>query len=110
MYHYIINYIKLALISLIRDDSWALCERKGYLLRGFFTIGRNFLADIGEGECCKPTSHPEEDGQCRDINVDFTADGTKQCPDGMFLKGLYKTTCSTIDCLTRIRCCRMLPG
>ena len=42
--------------------------------------------------------------------MDFTSDGTKQCPEGFFLKGLYRTTCSTINCLTRIRCCRMIPG
>ncbi|XP_022803230.1 uncharacterized protein LOC111340621 [Stylophora pistillata] len=96
--------------DLQRHDSWALCENPGYLLRGFFTVGRNFLADIGEGVCCKPVSHPDQDGPCRDITVNFIADGMKRCPNGMFLKGLYKTRCSTIDCLTQIRCCELIPG
>ena len=87
-----------------------MCERPGYHLRGFFTVGRNFLADIGEGVCCKPESHPDQDGPHSDINVNFTTDGMKQCPNGMFLKGLYKTTCSTIDCLTKIRCSELIPG
>ena len=68
------------------------------------------MADIGEGVCCKPESHPDQDGPYRDINVNFTEDGMKQCPNGMFLKGLYKTTCSTIDCLTKIRCSELIPG
>ncbi|KAJ7388760.1 hypothetical protein OS493_035870 [Desmophyllum pertusum] len=95
--------------ALSRQDSWATCQRKGYLFHGFFTVGRNFLADIGMGQCCKPSSHPDEDGSCSEVNVDFTADGTKQCPDDTFMKGIYKTKCSTIDCLTRIRCCTMVP-
>lgn len=96
--------------TLNRDDVWATCLRDGYFFHGFFTVGRNFLADIGQGQCCKPDSHPDQDGPCRDFDVDFTEDGTEQCPDGFFMKGLYKAKCSTIDCLTQIRCCRMVPG
>ncbi|KAL9968789.1 hypothetical protein ACROYT_G020914 [Oculina patagonica] len=96
--------------TLQSDDVWAECK-PGYFFHGFFTVGRNFLADIGQGQCCKPASAPEEyAGNCVDVDVDFTQDGTKQCPDGFFMKGLYKAKCSTIACLTQIRCCRMRPG
>lgn len=97
-------------ILLLRHNSWAICEQPGYFIHGFFTVGPNFLSDIGKAQCCKPSSHPEENRGCRDVNVDFTVDGTKACPQGSFLKGFYKTTCSTINCLTQIRCCEMVPG
>lgn len=103
-------FFRFISFSLFRDDVWATCLRDGYFFHGFFTVGRNFLADIGQGQCCKPDSHPDQDGPCRDVDVDFTEDGTEQCPDGFFMKGLYKAKCSTIDCLTQIRCCRMVPG
>ena len=95
--------------SLTSHDSWVTCKT-GYLVHGFFTTGPNFLSDIGMAQCCKPSSHPEEDRTCNDKQVDFKVDGTKECDEGFFLKGLKKSFCSTIDCLTGIRCCRMVPG
>ncbi|XP_078375584.1 coadhesin-like [Oculina patagonica] len=96
-----------------RNEVWAECK-PGYFFHGFFTVGPNFLSDIGQGQCCKPASAPEEyAGNCEEIDVDFTQDGTKRCSDGLFMKGLYKRAnchANTIDCLTQIRCCRMRPG
>ena len=65
------------------------------------------MADIGEGVCCKPESHPDQDGPYTDINVNFTEDGMKQCPNGTFLKGLYKTKCidSRLACYAFLERC-----
>jgi len=97
--------------SFFSKNNWdATCKRNGYLIHGLFIAGPNWLYDIQKGHCCKPTSHPDQDGACQDIDVDFKADGTKQCPLGFFLKGIYKSNCTTIECLTKIRCCRMIAG
>ena len=76
---------------------------------GFTTVGGEFVTDIEKGLCCKPKGGPDTDGECRDIDVDFTKARMNDCPSGFILKG-YQFTCSTMECLNKFRCCKMESG
>ena len=72
----------------------------------------NYLHNIEEGQCCKPSDGPSEYGDCYNANVwtEFNWDkkGMVSCGrHGYYITGLYRSSCNLVYCIEEFKCCKM---
>ncbi|XP_059149567.1 uncharacterized protein LOC131936552 [Physella acuta] len=91
---------------------WVSCPA-GFFLHGLVRSGsgNGQLHNIEEGRCSKPTEHPRRYGECYEESVAscFLNGGLCGCREGYFVTGLYRDSCSRLECLEKLKCCKMLP-
>ena len=98
--------------SLFRSYVWAQCSR-GYFLEGFHISDAQHLSDITTGRCCRPQNHPLTYDHCyeEDITHSFDHQGWTKCKRlGYYITGIYKSSCDTLSCIEKLKCCRMARG
>lgn len=89
---------------------WGSCPA-GFFLHGLVRSGsgNGQLHNIEEGRCSKPAEHPRRYGECYEENVAscFLNGGLCACREGFFITALYRDSCGRLECLQKLRCCKM---
>ncbi|XP_078352100.1 thrombospondin-2-like [Oculina patagonica] len=91
------------------NDIWALCPN-GYYMEGMYRTDDSNLYNIEEAKCCRPQNHPDSYEDCydEDVGISFDKKGWSECKQaGYYMTGVYKSTCESIYCIEKFRCCRM---
>ncbi|KAL9952095.1 hypothetical protein ACROYT_G039302 [Oculina patagonica] len=91
------------------NNKWALCPN-GYYMEGMYRTDGSNLYNIEEAKCCRPQNHPDSYDHCydEDVSASFDNKGWSECKQaGYYMTGVYKSTCESIYCIEKFKCCRM---
>ena len=61
--------------------------------------------------CCRPRKFENLTKDCydEDVRKSLAEKGWSKCRDWYYMVGVYKGFCNELNCIERIRCCRMTP-
>jgi hypothetical protein len=92
------------------NDPGEVTCKEGYFVTGIYRVAgldlhNDHIHQIDMAKCCKPKEVPDEWVDCKDENMDFTAEGWAKCPEGKFIAGFSRSGVDTISGITKAKCC-----